>query len=120
MQEERETICRSQFVLILGNTIWAKQVQLLEKLRSHDIDAEGKITVHYSSNWTPIFEVKERLMRKGLAEENPNHIYDLLKICKTANLPANVAEKLAILSSNCVNRNEQLCDSSNKANSRNQ
>ena len=115
--EKRDTICRSKCAMILGNTIWAKQVQLLEKLHSHDIDAEGKITHHYSSNWTPIFEVKERLMRKGLAEENPNHISDLLQICKTANLPTKVAEKLAVLSYNLVNGNKQLCDSSYKAKS---
>ena len=41
--EAREVICRSRSSLILGNTVWAKQAQILEKLRSHDIDADGKV-----------------------------------------------------------------------------
>ena len=97
-KEHRETICRSKCALILGNTIWAKQAQLLEKLRSHDIDADGVITYHYASSWTPIFEAKERLLRKNLAVENPCHISDLLDICVTARLPKEVITKLSLFS----------------------
>ena len=112
MLEERDTICRSKSALVLGNTIWAKQVQLLEKLRSHDIDADGKVTYHYSSNWTPIFEVKERLIRKGLADENSRHISYLLDICKSANLPAEVEEKLISFLSDATNPNTSISVSS--------
>merc|ERR1711884_329291 len=112
MPEERDTICRSKFALILANTIWAKQVQLLEKLRSHDIDADGKVTYHYSSNWTPIFEVKERLIRKGLADENSRHISYLLDICKPVNLPAEVEKKLVSFLSDTTNPNTSISASS--------
>ena len=107
-QEHRDTICRSKCALILGNTIWAKQVQLLEKLRSHDIDADGNITYHYSSNWTPIFEVKERLIKKSLADENPSHISYLQNMCKIANLPPEVGLKLLSYRSDEVDRNKSV------------
>ena len=116
--EERDTICRSKCPLIIGNTIWAKQVQLLEKLRSHDIDAEGKITYHYASNWTPVFEVKERLIRKGLANENSRHVSYLLDICKTANLPSEVMQNL-LESSNLINPNTSVTATSNIVRSQN-
>ena len=41
--EPREIICRSRTSLVLGSTIWGKQAQVLEKLRSHDIDGNGKV-----------------------------------------------------------------------------
>ena len=95
--DKRELICRSKCALILGNTIWAKQVQLLEKLQSHDINAEGQVTCRYSSSWTPIFEAKEKLLRNRLAEENPQHVLDLINLCAVANLPHKVTENLRAL-----------------------
>ena len=95
-EEGRDTICRSKCSLVLGNTIWAKQVQLLEKLSCHDINADGEITRKYAASWTPIFEAKETLLRKKMGEENSEHASLLMEMCKNANIPIQVQERLKL------------------------
>ena len=94
--EGRDTICRSKCSLVLGSTIWVKQVQLLEKLSCHDINADGVVTRKYAASWTPIFEAKETLIRKQMADENCEHASLLMEMCRTANLPIQVRERLKL------------------------
>ena len=50
--EVPEVIARSAPLMILGNRIWVKKVQVLQKLESLDLDC-----VTFTKKWTAIFEV---------------------------------------------------------------
>lgn len=68
---ERFFICRSKFLFSLSNTFWVANVQGLELM-------EDKKT------FTPIFDIKQQL--EVFADEAPEHVERLLKLCQSSTL----------------------------------
>ena len=82
--QHRAFICRSKFAFCLSNTFWVTNVQGMEHLESTDEKIQ----------WTPIFEVKEKI--NPYAEKYLKHSEHLVKLCqKTTTLDKSCYQNLA-------------------------
>ena len=79
-EEDREVLCRSSPLVILGSVAWVKQAQVLQKLEKLAVDGET-----WTRTWSVVFEAKEELLKKNLADVNPVHGTKLMELCMAAN-----------------------------------
>ena len=81
--QHRAFVCRSKFAFCLSNTFWVTNVQGMEHLESTDEKIQ----------WTPIFEVKEKI--NPYAEKYSKHSEYLVKLCqKTTTLDKSCYQNL--------------------------